>query len=106
MEKVELKVDNEHLIQFSISTSTMIRLSIIVAATTTNGIGKNGRLPWCIHEDMKYFMRVTQNAPEGTQNAVSWVERLGRASQPSTGLYQSVLISLLAITQITHCMVI
>jgi len=70
MEKVELKVDNEHLIQFSISTSTMIRLSIIVAATTANGIGKNGRLPWCIHEDMKYFMRVTQNAPEGTQNAV------------------------------------
>ena len=48
----------------------MIRLSIIVAATTTNGIGKNGRLPWCIHEDMKYFMHVTQNAPEGTQNAV------------------------------------
>jgi len=70
MEKVELKVDNEHVIQIYTSTSTMIRLSIIVAATTANGIGKNGRLPWCIYEDMKYFMHVTQNAPEGTQNAV------------------------------------
>ncbi|KAF5355673.1 hypothetical protein D9756_003747 [Leucocoprinus leucothites] len=48
----------------------MIRLSIIVAATTTNGIGKNGRLPWHIHEDMRYFAHVTQHAPEGYQNAV------------------------------------
>jgi len=48
----------------------MIRLSIIVAATTANGIGKNGRLPWHIREDMKFFAYVTQNAPEGTQNAV------------------------------------
>jgi len=70
MEKVELKVDNKHKIQISILASTMIRLSIIVAATTANEIGKNGRLPWCIHEDMKYFMHVTQHAPEGTQNAV------------------------------------
>ena len=36
----------------------------------------------------------------------SWVERPGRASQPSTDLCQSVLISLLAVTQVTHCMVI
>jgi len=70
VEKVELKVDSKHAIQISISTSTMICLSIIVAATTANGIGKNGRLPWCIHQDMKYFMHATQNAPEGTQNAV------------------------------------
>lgn len=48
----------------------MIRLSIIVAATTVNGIGKNGRLPWHIREDMRFFAHVTQNAPEGTQNAV------------------------------------
>ncbi|KAJ3558952.1 hypothetical protein NP233_g11387 [Leucocoprinus birnbaumii] len=48
----------------------MIRLSIIVAATTANGIGKNGRLPWHIRDDLKYFAHVTKNAPEGKQNAV------------------------------------
>ncbi|KXN90047.1 Dihydrofolate reductase [Leucoagaricus sp. SymC.cos] len=48
----------------------MIRLSIIVAATAKNGIGKGGTMPWHIHDDLRYFAHVTQNAPEGTQNAV------------------------------------
>jgi dihydrofolate reductase len=48
----------------------MSRLTIIVAATVSNGIGKNGILPWHIPQDLKYFAKATSNAPEGTQNAV------------------------------------
>jgi dihydrofolate reductase len=46
------------------------RLTIIVAATTTNGIGKAGGMPWHISADLKYFKDVTSKAPEGTQNVV------------------------------------
>jgi dihydrofolate reductase len=48
----------------------MSRLTIIVAATVSNGIGKNGTLPWHLSRDLKYFAQVTSSAPEGTQNAV------------------------------------
>ena len=48
----------------------MSRLTIIVAATLTNGIGKAGRLPWRLPQEMAYFARVTSNAPEGSINAV------------------------------------
>jgi hypothetical protein len=49
---------------------SMSRLTIIVAATTSNGIGSNSRLPWRLPAEMKYFARVTSNAPEGKQNYV------------------------------------
>ncbi|TFK41182.1 dihydrofolate reductase-like domain-containing protein [Crucibulum laeve] len=48
----------------------MSPLTIIVAATKTNGIGLNARLPWRLPKEMKYFAQVTANAPEGQQNAV------------------------------------
>ncbi|KAF6766057.1 dihydrofolate reductase [Ephemerocybe angulata] len=48
----------------------MSRLTIIVAATKSNGIGQNGQLPWRLPKEIKYFAQVTSNAPEGTQNAV------------------------------------
>jgi len=48
----------------------MTRLTIIVAATLTNGIGQNSRLPWRLSKEMAYFARITSNAPEGSANAV------------------------------------
>jgi dihydrofolate reductase len=49
---------------------TMSRLTIIVAATRTNGIGKNGSLPWRLPKEMAYFAKVTSAAPESDINAV------------------------------------
>ncbi|KAJ7244777.1 dihydrofolate reductase-like domain-containing protein [Mycena haematopus] len=48
----------------------MSRLTIIVAATKSNGIGRNSHLPWRLAKEMAYFARVTSNAPEGASNAV------------------------------------
>ncbi|KAK7468876.1 dihydrofolate reductase [Stygiomarasmius scandens] len=48
----------------------MSRLTLIVAATRTNGIGKEARLPWQLPKEMSYFANVTTNAPEGKKNAV------------------------------------
>ncbi|GBE77970.1 dihydrofolate reductase [Sparassis latifolia] len=48
----------------------MTRLTIIVAATLTNGIGHNSRLPWRLSKEMAYFARITSNAPEGAMNTV------------------------------------
>ena len=44
--------------------------TIIVAATKSNGIGANSRLPWRLSKEMKYFAQVTSTAPEGLQNLV------------------------------------
>lgn len=48
----------------------MARLTIIVAATKSNGIGQNARLPWRLPKEMAYFAQVTSNAPEGRANSV------------------------------------
>lgn len=48
----------------------MSRLTLIVAATSTNGIGKGGQLPWRLPKEMAYFAKVTSTAPEGKTNAV------------------------------------
>ena len=48
----------------------MSRLTLIVAATSTNGIGKGGQLPWRLPKEMAYFAKVTSAAPEGKTNAV------------------------------------
>ncbi|KAF2206861.1 hypothetical protein CERZMDRAFT_52255 [Cercospora zeae-maydis SCOH1-5] len=43
---------------------TQIPLTIIVAATTKNGIGRGGGLPWpMLKKDMAYFARVTKRVP-------------------------------------------
>ncbi|KAH8120155.1 dihydrofolate reductase-like domain-containing protein [Phellopilus nigrolimitatus] len=48
----------------------MSSLTLIVAATLTNGIGQSARLPWRLPLEMAYFARVTTGAPEGSANAV------------------------------------
>lgn len=48
----------------------MSRLTLIVAATKSNGIGLNGGLPWKLPKEMAYFAQVTSNAPEGRVNSV------------------------------------
>ena len=48
----------------------MTKLTLIVAATVSNGIGQSSRLPWRLPQEISYFARVTSNAPEGTKNAV------------------------------------
>lgn len=49
----------------------MSRLTLVVAATRTNGIGQNGSLPWQLPQEMSYFARATiKTAPEGKVNAV------------------------------------
>lgn len=51
-------------------STTMTSLTLIVAATLTNGIGQGSRLPWRLPQEMAYFARVTTAAPEGSANAV------------------------------------
>jgi len=36
-------------------------LSLIVAVSKNNGIGKDGKIPWHIPEDLKYFKEKTKN---------------------------------------------
>jgi dihydrofolate reductase len=58
-------------------------LTIVVAATRTNGIGISSRgLPWRLPAEMAYFVRVTSNAPSGKMNAVV----MGRKSWESIPL--------------------
>jgi dihydrofolate reductase len=53
---------------------TMTPATLIVAATTANGIGivegATAKLPWRLPKEMAYFARVTTAAPLGKQNAV------------------------------------
>ena len=44
---------------------TLPHLTLIVAATPKNGIGKNGALPWpMLKKEMAYFARVTKRVPK------------------------------------------
>jgi hypothetical protein len=58
------------LLHFGIDSDNMPRLTIIVAATKSTGIGVKEHLPWRLSKELVYFARVTSNAPEGSQNAV------------------------------------
>lgn len=49
--------------------STQIPLTLIVAATSKGGIGKNGTLPWSLKAEMKYFARVTTRVPPSPPRA-------------------------------------
>ncbi|KAJ8489802.1 hypothetical protein ONZ51_g2713 [Trametes cubensis] len=57
----------------------MPRLTIVVAATRNNGIGRNSQLPWRLSKEMAFFKKLTTTSPEGTINAVV----MGRATWES-----------------------
>jgi dihydrofolate reductase len=46
------------------------RLTIIVAATKSHGIGRDGKLPWRLTKEISYFARITTKAPDECVNAV------------------------------------
>jgi dihydrofolate reductase len=57
----------------------MHRVTLIVAATTNNGIGQAGKLPWRLPREMQYFARVTTGQGGEGKNAVV----MGRATWES-----------------------
>ncbi|KAL1951892.1 hypothetical protein VTO73DRAFT_1041 [Trametes versicolor] len=57
----------------------MPRLTIVVAATRNNGIGRAATLPWRLPKEMSFFRQITSAAPEGSMNAVV----MGRATWES-----------------------
>ncbi|KAM7541429.1 hypothetical protein Aperf_G00000042409 [Anoplocephala perfoliata] len=44
------------------------RLNLIAAVSKNGGIGKNGKLPWRIPEDMEFFNRISSTAKQGRKN--------------------------------------
>ncbi len=40
-----------------------ITLSLVAAVAENGVIGQDGRLPWRLRSDLKYFRRVTMNRP-------------------------------------------
>ena len=52
-----------------------LKLAMVAAMSLTNGIGKDGGLPWRLKGEMAYFRNVTSYVPEeeksqGARNAV------------------------------------
>ena len=75
----------------------MKAFSIITAVDQQMGIGKDGKLPWNLPEDLKYFNRVTKKAEEGQENAVimgrrTW-ESLPEKYRPLPGRINAVISS-------------
>ena len=56
-----------------------MRISIIVAASENNVIGRDGKIPWHLPDDLKYFRKKTEGHPVimGRKNYESIVEALG-----------------------------
>lgn len=75
----------------------MASLTIIVAATCTNGIGQGARLPWRLPAEMAYFARVTKAAPPECANAVimgrkTW-ESIPKSRRPLVDRYNVIITS-------------
>lgn len=76
----------------------MKNFSIIAAIDQNMGIGKDGRLPWYLPEDLKYFSKITKHTDkEGQQNAVimgrnTW-ESIPSKYKPLSGRFNVVLSS-------------
>ncbi|KEQ71120.1 hypothetical protein M436DRAFT_52333 [Aureobasidium namibiae CBS 147.97] len=59
-------------------------LTLIVATTAKNGIGKNGTLPWpMLKKEMAYFARITKRVPSSTTST---------SSDPTTQAPQNVVV--------------
>ncbi len=80
-----------------------MNISLVVAAATNNGIGKDGKMPWHLPNDMKHFKNVTWGMPvimgrktfeslgkvlPGRQNIV--VSRQAGWNQPGTVVVKSI----------------
>ena len=66
-------------------------LTLIVAATAKNGIGKNGGLPWpMLKKEMAYFARVTKRTPADISSAgLQTSSRSEAHGQQSDGQHQT-----------------
>ncbi|PIA52756.1 hypothetical protein AQUCO_01000552v1 [Aquilegia coerulea] len=77
-------------------TDPLRTYQVVVAATQTMGIGKDGRLPWKLSSDLKFFKEVTMNTVDpGKRNAVimgrkTW-ESIPAANRPLPGRLNVVL---------------
>lgn len=70
------------------SASSTPPLTLIVAATVKNGIGKNGTLPWpMLKKEMAYFARVTKRVPSSLNSADATT-----TSSPSSTPIQNVVV--------------
>lgn len=68
------------------STSTP-PLTLIVAATTNNGIGKDGGLPWpMLKKEMAYFARITKRVPKAFQSVSDAATQISDASSTASQL--------------------
>ncbi|KAF1344481.1 dihydrofolate reductase-like domain-containing protein [Delphinella strobiligena] len=71
------------------SASSTPPLTLIVAATVKNGIGKNGTLPWpMLKKEMAYFARVTKRVPSSLNSA----DATTTSSSSSTAPIQNVVV--------------
>lgn len=62
-------------------------LTLIVAATTKNGIGKDGGLPWpMLKKEMAYFARITKRVPKAFQSVSDIVSQISDASSSASQL--------------------
>lgn len=76
----------------------MKNFSIIAAIDQNMGIGKDGRLPWYLPEDLKYFAKVTKHSDHpDQQNAVIMGRRTWEAIpdkfKPLAGRFNAVITS-------------
>lgn len=60
-----------------------MNFSIIVAADLNNGIGKNGKIPWHLPTDLKYFSKITRGSGKNAviMGRTTW-ESLPSAHRP------------------------
>jgi len=47
-----------------------MRFYVMVACSSNGGIGINGKLPWKISNDLRYFQQITTNTPKDKKNAI------------------------------------
>jgi dihydrofolate reductase len=73
------------------AATTIPPLTLIVATTAKNGIGKNGTLPWpMLKKEMAYFARVTKRVPGASPT--SETSKSADSSEASTQAPQNVVV--------------